>query len=103
MEHAKRAFALRKYEQAVDYYATALEMKCAAHLVRYYASVVEIALGQNNAERVLRRTQTYTLHMAKRCSKTPYLRVLFWEMINQRKQKTRPITEVCALFTRNPR
>jgi len=25
IEHAKRAFALKKYEQAVDYYATALE------------------------------------------------------------------------------
>jgi len=27
IEHAKRAFALKKYEQAVDYYATALELK----------------------------------------------------------------------------
>jgi hypothetical protein len=29
IEHAKRAFALKKYEQAVDYYATALELKYA--------------------------------------------------------------------------
>lgn len=29
IELAKRAFALRKYEQAVDYYATALEQLCA--------------------------------------------------------------------------
>lgn len=27
IEYAKRAFALKKYEQAVDYYATALEHK----------------------------------------------------------------------------
>lgn len=26
IEHAKRAFALRKYEQAIDHYATALEL-----------------------------------------------------------------------------
>jgi hypothetical protein len=26
IEHAKRAFALEKYEQAVDFYATALEL-----------------------------------------------------------------------------
>jgi HAT1-interacting factor 1 len=30
VEHAKRAFALDKYEQAVDYYATALELMYAA-------------------------------------------------------------------------
>ena len=30
IEHAKRAFALKKYEQAVDYYATALELKYAS-------------------------------------------------------------------------
>ena len=29
IEHAKRAFALKKYEQAVDYYATALELQYA--------------------------------------------------------------------------
>ena len=29
IEHARRAFALKKYEQAVDYYATALELKYA--------------------------------------------------------------------------
>jgi HAT1-interacting factor 1 len=28
IEHAKRAFALRKYEQAAEHYATALEMVC---------------------------------------------------------------------------
>lgn len=32
IEHAKRAFALKKYEQAVDYYATALELKYAPQL-----------------------------------------------------------------------
>jgi len=32
IEHAKRAFALRKYEQAVDYYATALELQYAPQL-----------------------------------------------------------------------
>jgi len=32
LEHAKRAFALKKYEQAVDYYATALELKYAPQL-----------------------------------------------------------------------
>jgi len=26
LDHAKRAFALRKYEQAVEHYATALEL-----------------------------------------------------------------------------
>lgn len=26
IEHAKRAFALKKYEQAVDHYASALEI-----------------------------------------------------------------------------
>jgi hypothetical protein len=26
IEHGKRAFALKKFEQAVDYYATALEL-----------------------------------------------------------------------------
>jgi HAT1-interacting factor 1 len=26
VEHAKRAFALKKYEQAVEHYATALEI-----------------------------------------------------------------------------
>jgi HAT1-interacting factor 1 len=26
VEHAKRAFALKKYEQAVEHYATALEL-----------------------------------------------------------------------------
>lgn len=26
IEHAKRAFALKKFEQAVDHYATALEL-----------------------------------------------------------------------------
>lgn len=26
IEHAKRAFALKKYEQAIEHYATALEM-----------------------------------------------------------------------------
>jgi hypothetical protein len=31
IEHAKRALALKKYEQAVDYYATALELKYALH------------------------------------------------------------------------
>ncbi|KAI0929743.1 hypothetical protein AcW1_006988 [Taiwanofungus camphoratus] len=31
LEHAKRAFALRKYEQAVDHYATALELMTAKH------------------------------------------------------------------------
>ena len=33
IEHAKRAFALKKYEQAVDYYATALEHKYAPQLL----------------------------------------------------------------------
>lgn len=33
LEHAKRAFALKKYEQAVDYYATALELKYAPQLL----------------------------------------------------------------------
>jgi HAT1-interacting factor 1 len=28
IEKAKRAFALRKFEEAVDYYATALEIAC---------------------------------------------------------------------------
>lgn len=32
IEHAKRAFALKKYEQAVDYYAAVLEQKCAPQL-----------------------------------------------------------------------
>ena len=32
IEHARRAFALKKYEQAVDYYATALELKYAPRL-----------------------------------------------------------------------
>lgn len=27
LEHARRAFALKKYEQAVEYYATALELQ----------------------------------------------------------------------------
>ncbi|OBZ66699.1 NASP-related protein sim3 [Grifola frondosa] len=31
LEHAKRAFALRKYEQAVDHYATALELMTKKH------------------------------------------------------------------------
>ncbi|GBE86247.1 NASP-related protein [Sparassis crispa] len=31
LEHAKRAFALQKYEQAVDHYATALELMTAKH------------------------------------------------------------------------
>ncbi|KAJ7625657.1 hypothetical protein FB45DRAFT_979807 [Roridomyces roridus] len=31
VEHAKRAFALQKYEQAVDYYATALELITKTH------------------------------------------------------------------------
>ncbi|EED79222.1 predicted protein [Postia placenta Mad-698-R] len=31
IEHAKRAFALRKYEQAIDHYATALELLTAEH------------------------------------------------------------------------
>ena len=28
LDHAKKAFALRKYEQAVEHYATALELLC---------------------------------------------------------------------------
>ena len=28
IEHARRAFALQKYEQAVEHYATALELMC---------------------------------------------------------------------------
>jgi len=36
IEHAKRAFALKKYEDAVDHYATALELMyaCLCHLSR---------------------------------------------------------------------
>jgi HAT1-interacting factor 1 len=41
MEHGKRAFALRKYEQAVDYYATALELKCVLLVLHLYAKVAE--------------------------------------------------------------
>ena len=37
IEHAKRAFALKKYEQAVDYYATALELQYAPRLPDIYA------------------------------------------------------------------
>ena len=34
IELAKRAFALKKYEQAVDHYATALEMTFVTHVSR---------------------------------------------------------------------
>lgn len=36
VEHAKRAFALKKYEQAVDYYATALELAYVALIPRAF-------------------------------------------------------------------
>ena len=36
IEHAKRAFALKKYEQAVDFYATALELQYAPQLPDIY-------------------------------------------------------------------
>ena len=34
VEKAKRAFALRKYEQAVEHYATALEITCVLNYSR---------------------------------------------------------------------
>ena len=42
IEHAKRAFALKKYEQAVDYYATALELKYA--LRHSYIAIARVRL-----------------------------------------------------------
>jgi hypothetical protein len=37
IEHAKRAFALKKYEQAVDHYATALELMYVASIHPQFA------------------------------------------------------------------
>lgn len=36
VEHAKRAFALKKYEQAIDHYATALELAYVASIDRVF-------------------------------------------------------------------
>ncbi|KAJ3926199.1 MAG: hypothetical protein NXY57DRAFT_948380 [Lentinula lateritia] len=58
IEHAKRAFALKKYEQAVDYYATALEHfsrtlgedspEIADLYFAYGKSLLENAISQNS-------------------------------------------------------
>ena len=37
IEHAKRAFALKKYEQAVEHYASALELVYVTRLLRVRA------------------------------------------------------------------
>jgi HAT1-interacting factor 1 len=49
LELAKRAFALKKYEQAVDHYATALELTCVLlseispiHSLSYYVQYCQV-------------------------------------------------------------
>lgn len=98
LEHAKRAFALRKYEQAVDYYATALEMKCVASLIHYNALVAELLSEQNNAARIRQRMQTCTLHMGRPCSRTLSLRVLSLVKTRERSQKKQLTMQVCAFL-----
>ncbi|KAF8623209.1 hypothetical protein AX15_006447 [Amanita polypyramis BW_CC] len=58
IEHAKRAFALRKYEQAVEHYATALELITREHgesapetadlYLSYGKALLENAISQNS-------------------------------------------------------
>ncbi|KAI0060735.1 hypothetical protein BV25DRAFT_1917559 [Artomyces pyxidatus] len=65
IDHAKRAFALRKYEQAVDHYATALELmtqqygddapEMADMYLSYGKALLENAIAQNS---VLGKEQT---------------------------------------------
>ena len=52
VEHAKRAFALKKYEQAVDYYATALELA-------YVALIPRAFRVSSNLTRVFCSTEKY--------------------------------------------
>ena len=55
IEHARRAFALKKYEQAVDYYATALELK-------YVPQPVSLSLTRTRLTNVAIRTQELGEH-----------------------------------------
>lgn len=51
IEHAKRAFALKKYEQAVDHYATALELKYAPQFVSHLIIRVRLTVQRDQGQR----------------------------------------------------
>ena len=44
VEHAKRAFALKKYEQSVDHYATALELAYVAFDLSLHSQFIDTRL-----------------------------------------------------------
>jgi hypothetical protein len=52
IEHAKRALALKKYEQAVDYYATALELKYALHHSHFPVTRVRLTDRRDQIQRI---------------------------------------------------
>ena len=51
LDHAKRAFALKKYEQAVDHYATALELMYVTLICRDYKELDSSHLVQDGQGR----------------------------------------------------
>lgn len=71
VEHAKRAFALKKYEQAVDHYATALELAYVASIFCNFSRSTETRLllsaGRKNTGRMHRKLLIYIFRMERHC------------------------------------
>lgn len=71
LEHARRAFALKKYEQAVEYYATALELQYVIEVDSLNRESDELhifrPIEQRSMARMHQRQLISTSRMEKRC------------------------------------
>jgi hypothetical protein len=65
IEHARRAFALGKFETAVEHYAIALELMYVAFTSSPESSCVITITGQGNTARMHLRPLTYIFHMGR--------------------------------------
>lgn len=83
LEHARRAFALKKYEQAVEHYATALELQyvtshpTTAHPLK--SIVFPLCTGQRTTAKTRRRWQICIFRMGKHSWRMRYLKLPCWE------------------------
>jgi len=77
IEHAKRAFALKNFEKAVDCYATALELTFVASILLFRGlDALLYILGQRNTVKTRPKLSTCTSYMGK----------LYWRMPSPRLQ-----------------